>query len=118
MKLKQLDELLHCAADRLRGYIPINDAYYLQWIVDELLTKEEPGWGLNEEEFYGYMEELSDILGMVGDNISHSRLLKYIASMPWDNFTIEPEEECSFLPDTKYMTLGSMFYNKLTYSKE
>jgi hypothetical protein len=63
------------------------------------------------EEWHGYLTELLDIFRMCELSTQSypdkKQLLKYINGMSWDNFYDDEKKE--------YYSLGSMFYNKLTW---
>lgn len=117
IKMDDCDVLLHAIASLfLEQWVETDLTLIIEQLesarIDMKVNGECPD---DESEFDGYFEELIDILTIVLDE-QHDykrmkkRLWKYICSMAWDNFYDDDTNEP--------YSLGSMFYNKLTWISE
>lgn len=78
----------------------------------EIYDEDEP-----DAEFYGYMIELRDFFdSLIGVSDYTKPTKAFIESLVWDNF--EDDEDEDEEADVKHYSLGSMYYNKLTWIVE
>lgn len=128
--MTKLEQTLVDAVRGIKGWESLSPKDALSLLIEELgiVTKEmNPiGWGVNDDdqEFHGYLEELENILSFVPDDFIITDEVKeilgvFISYIPWDNFENDyDKEEEEYEGGEQFMTLGSMFYNKLTWVSE
>lgn len=69
----------------------------------------------DEDEFIGYLVELRNyFLDLTNTSDLAAVTQRFIGSLSWDNFLDDPIED----EDVEFYSLGSMFYNKLTWIAE
>lgn len=101
--------LLYNVADSLRD--KVSDLELIIIEIAEVLEKvniPHEGPPAHEEEYYTYLYELSQIFEIVKSG-NDKKLQIFISTLPWENFKDD---------DDSYYSLGSMFYNKLTWVVE